>query len=667
MAVGRITGPLLKANLLRDGVDLAFETDLLYLDVINGRVGIKTSSPQYDLDVNGTTRTTYAEVTTQADIATFTLSGNTLSSTDSTINLVPGGSNPVVYQGKIVTGNLQLSTNVIETTGTDTDLTINTTGTGQVNINSNVLVNGDLHATGTITADGDITIGDSNTDNVVFNADINSNIIPDVTNTYDLGSDPTTGGKAWRNVYAYNVNSTNTTIADLTVNNDLTVAGVTNLNGDVQVGDTNSDTVTFTSTVNSDIIPAANTTYNLGTTGARWNDGYFNRVQIDNVVIDNNTISATNGDDNLTLEASGTGVVSVPTSDVQFNQELTVGGNFTVTTGTTNLKDVGITGTITQTGDINQTGDFTTSGNTEVTGNITGTGDVVLSDITLTGNRIEVTTADTDLDLRPNGTGQIIFEDIAVENNVFKSTQLNQDIILQPLGTGSVLVDTTQSLIIPVGTTAQRPATGTEVVGMIRYNTDFNYYEGWNGSYWLKLGGVQDLDNNTYITAELTPGANDNIIRFYVDGVLKTTIDASKLYSDVIQTDNLNFQNNTISTIATNTDLNLTTTGVGSVKIGNLKIRNNTITNTVSGAITQFAETGAGYVKVSGTNGVVIPSGTTLEQPSVTETGMIRFNTIYQFVEVFNGVQWINIAGATSGVSVQQATDIGIGIVLALG
>jgi hypothetical protein len=33
MAVGRITGTLLKANLLRDGVDLAFETDLLYLDV----------------------------------------------------------------------------------------------------------------------------------------------------------------------------------------------------------------------------------------------------------------------------------------------------------------------------------------------------------------------------------------------------------------------------------------------------------------------------------------------------------------------------------------------------------------------------------------------------------------------------------------------------------
>ena len=54
MAVGRISGPLLKANLIRNGIDLAFETDLLYLDVNNQRVGIKNSSPQHELDVTGT-------------------------------------------------------------------------------------------------------------------------------------------------------------------------------------------------------------------------------------------------------------------------------------------------------------------------------------------------------------------------------------------------------------------------------------------------------------------------------------------------------------------------------------------------------------------------------------------------------------------------------------
>ncbi len=51
MAVGRISGPLLKENLIRNGVDLAFETDLLYLDVNNQRIGVKTATPEHEVDV----------------------------------------------------------------------------------------------------------------------------------------------------------------------------------------------------------------------------------------------------------------------------------------------------------------------------------------------------------------------------------------------------------------------------------------------------------------------------------------------------------------------------------------------------------------------------------------------------------------------------------------
>ena len=54
MAIGRISGSVLKANLTRNGTDLAFETNLLYLDVTNSRVGIGTSEPSTALHVNGT-------------------------------------------------------------------------------------------------------------------------------------------------------------------------------------------------------------------------------------------------------------------------------------------------------------------------------------------------------------------------------------------------------------------------------------------------------------------------------------------------------------------------------------------------------------------------------------------------------------------------------------
>ena len=49
------------------------------------------------------------------------------------------------------------------------------------------------------------------------------------------------------------------------------------------------------------------------------------------------------------------------------------------------------------------------------------------------------------------------------------------------------------------GTTAQRPQ---PAVGMIRYNTDTQKFEGYDGN-WIVLTGVYDLDADTYITAEL--------------------------------------------------------------------------------------------------------------------------------------------------------------------
>ena len=79
MAVGRISGPLLKENLIRNGIDLAFETDLLYLDVNSQRIGVNTNSPTHELQVSGTTKTDNLVVDTQADIGDVTIVGNTIS------------------------------------------------------------------------------------------------------------------------------------------------------------------------------------------------------------------------------------------------------------------------------------------------------------------------------------------------------------------------------------------------------------------------------------------------------------------------------------------------------------------------------------------------------------------------------------------------------------
>ncbi len=106
------------------------------------------------------------------------------------------------------------------------------------------------------------------------------------------------------------------------------------------------------------------------------------------------------------------------------------------------------------------------------------------------------------------------------------------DIILDPDGTGklTVLADNVTisgdgAITIPVGTTAERPIPNAQ--GMIRYNTTDSTFEGFDGANWGSLGGVKDVDQNTYIIAETSPGANNNELDFYTDGSNRMQIGAT--------------------------------------------------------------------------------------------------------------------------------------------
>ena len=108
MAVGRISGPLLKANLVRstlpvDRRNLAFETDLLYIDVNNQRIGVKTTSPQYPLDVQGTIRTTDLQVSGTAEINNVTISANSITPRKPNFNPV---TDSAVYNNRLIVDDL---------------------------------------------------------------------------------------------------------------------------------------------------------------------------------------------------------------------------------------------------------------------------------------------------------------------------------------------------------------------------------------------------------------------------------------------------------------------------------------------------------------------------------------------------------------------------------
>jgi hypothetical protein len=113
-----------------------------------------------------------------------------------------------------------------------------------------------------------------------------------------------------------------------------------------------------------------------------------------------------------------------------------------------------------------------------------------------------------------------------------------------------VIFNSTNSIQIPVGTTSDRDA--TPEVGQIRYNSELSSFEGFGpGGTWGSLGGVKDVDGNTYIIPESSPGANENILYFYNDGTLTLTLEETSF----------NLSNGVVVNINDDSDSNSTTTG----------------------------------------------------------------------------------------------------------
>jgi len=82
-------------------------------------------------------------------------------------------------------------TNTTNSTSNTTGSIISTGGLGITKsavIGGNLNVHGNIHANGAISADGSITLGDADTDNIVFNADINSSLIPNTNGSFDIGN-----------------------------------------------------------------------------------------------------------------------------------------------------------------------------------------------------------------------------------------------------------------------------------------------------------------------------------------------------------------------------------------------------------------------------------------------------------------------------------------------
>ena len=179
--------------------------------------------------------------------------------------------------------------------------TTNTTSTtsgalivsGGMAVACNLCIGGSLNATGNITAEGNVTIGDADTDQVVFGADIHSDIIPNESACYNLGSATQKWNCGWiDNINMCTVDLTSTTnstspttgalvicgglgvACDIWVGNDVTICGDLNVCGSQSSGSSDTNLhATGTSNATSTTTGSLQSSGGLGVVCDAWFGG----------------------------------------------------------------------------------------------------------------------------------------------------------------------------------------------------------------------------------------------------------------------------------------------------------------------------------------------------------------------------------------------------------
>ena len=272
-----------------------------------------------DVHINSTsTNTSINSTATHID-------GNLLDINSTNIDM-DGTTVDMLYDGVTITANDQS----FKSNSTITVIDINGDGTS-----SSVTLSGNL-----VTVDSDesqfnanVTFGSANDDTVSFVSEVDTGINP-VSNALALGlSDARWHLKA------------NTIDASSTLN----VAGQTDLNGDINLGNANSDTLSVVAEIDTSVVPTANAKA-LGLTDARW-DLLAEDVNASNTL----TVS---GNSSLVGNTTVTGKI-VGSNTIAITGAATLSNTLTVT-GKSTLSTVNVSSTVQVNGaaDFNNTADF---------------------------------------------------------------------------------------------------------------------------------------------------------------------------------------------------------------------------------------------------------------------------------------------------------------------
>lgn len=96
----------------------------------------------------------------------------------------------------------------------------------------------------------------------------------------------------------------------------------------------------------------------------------------------------------------------------------------------------------------------------------------------------------------------------------------------------NTVIPGSEGLQIPSGTTAERPA--APAIGDMRFNTDLNFYEAWDGTHWVRFGGVPGSNVSELIYGQIPHLTGTTQIPY--DDTPPLITEGTQFFSDTVTT-----------------------------------------------------------------------------------------------------------------------------------
>lgn len=496
--LGRISGPLLEENLLRNGVDLSFlntasSDPVLFLDVNTNRIGVAKNFASSALDVDGGDIYSTNANADSLQVPNITISNDDIVTLSSSLNITASGN---VYLTGLGTDDLLFDGNTISTTQTDSNLEIIPDGTGIVEFLSNSRVQADTTVVGNITLDGDFILGNSSSDTLDFNSEIVGDLLPVTSITYDLGS----SSLHWLGVYATDTYIANSGITTPAPGDNLTLQAANDTYNVVIENTTISDSVISNTSGNQILEPtrSLNITNNtalqvpVGTTAQRITGTQFVIDGGDATETYSETVHTTDATNDVTYTDTvyhgGKAVNDPVMNDADFRYNTTYGlyesyGGLGVRSYGSVYSDDKISYIATEpSGDginfiIDETAILTADSG------ILAATKMKVSDIIFDQNNIN---SSENIHINTQGTGKVVYTDLSIGDTTLTNTG-GSDLTLGVTGLGYNKINGVYGVVVPYGDTASRPS--SPQVADTRYNTDSGLLETYTGAAYADSWG----------------------------------------------------------------------------------------------------------------------------------------------------------------------------------